>query len=617
MKRVVVLGAGYAGVAAALTLHKKLKKEDVAISIIDKTDRHTLLTELHEVAGNRVGEESVKIYLKDIFKYTKVEIIKDEINNIDFEKQVLTSETNKYDFDYLVVGCGSEPAYFGIDGMEENSLTLWSLEDAKKINRHIRTMFELASRETDKEKRKEYLTIVVGGGGFTGIEMMGELIQWSEVLCKEYNIPRDEVRLISVEAMGKILPVLHDSLIEKGLNYLKKNKIEVLTNSPITKVTPSTLEIKDGTVINTNTVIWTGGIRATTFLEKLDLNAAERGRGRIEVNEYTQSTKHPNVFLAGDNSFFREDDGKPLPLLVESAEQTGHGAAINIVNLIQGKPLKKCTPKLHGTMVSIGRKYALADNMGLKTSGWMAMFIKHLVNCYYQFMVAGFEQVIHYLKNQFVYKRKDDGFIKSHLTRTDFSFWMVIMRMYLGYMWLMQGIHKYQDGWLSNVSIRAERVAAAAGDATSAASGAVAETTSAASGAVVEATTAASGAVGEAVAQGMNLIGQNTPEWYAWFTETLVVPNAMFFQTMIVLTEFGLGIAFLTGTFTFIAAIVSIGMNINFLLSTGLYDYWYIVTSFACLGGAGRAFGVDHYLMPWLMKQWRNIVRNKSIKINL
>ena len=186
-----------------------------------------------------------------------------------------------------------------------------------------------------------------------------------------------------------------------------------------------------------------------------------------------------------------------------------------------------------------------------------------------------------------LFRSKDDGIIKSHLTNQDFTFWMVIMRLYLGYMWIMQGIHKYNDGWLSKVSIRAERVAASAGDATSAASGA-AET-------VVEATSAASGAVGEAVgevvSQGMNLIGQNTPAWYAWFCETIVVPNAMFFQTMIVLTEIGMGIAFLTGTFTFIAAIVSIGMNINFLLSTGLYDYWYIVASIACLGGAeiGRA----------------------------
>ncbi|MFZ5967211.1 MAG: FAD-dependent oxidoreductase [Bacillota bacterium] len=597
MKKIVILGAGYGGVEAALTLQKKLKGTDASITIIDKSDRHTLLTELHEVAGNRVDEESVKVYLKDIFKYTKVQIVQDEIQSIDFQQQILTSANNQYAYDYLVLGCGSEPAYFNIEGMEQHALTLWSLEDAKKIHQHILTMFDLASRESNKEKRKSYLTFVVGGGGFTGIEMVGELIQWRDVLCKEYGIARNEVSLIVVEAMDKILPVLHESLIVKAVTYLNKNGVEVLTNSPIVKVTPDTLEIKEGKTIETNTVIWTGGIQVNRFINKLGLAAAPKGRGRITVNEYVQSEQYPNVFLVGDNSFFVEEDGKVLPPLVESALFTGKTAAANIVNSMQNKPLEKCKPKLHGVMVSIGRKYAVADTMGMKTSGIFAMFIKHMVNIHYQFGIGGFEQIIKYLKHQFVHKRKDDNLLKNHLTSEAFNFWMVIMRVYLGYMWLMQGLHKYNDGWFTKVSIYAQKAASAA-DVTSSASQATESTV-------------------EAVVQGMNLIGQNTPGWYASIMESLIVPNAMLFQKMIVLTEIGLGLAFITGTFTFIAALVSIGMNINFLLSTGLYDYWYIVTSIACLGGAGRAFGVDHYLMPWLMRQWRYFTRNKNIKINI
>lgn len=608
MKRVIILGAGYAGVEAALTLHKKLKKEPVKISIIDVHDRHTLLTELHEVAGNRVDEESVKVYLKDIFKFTDVEIIRDKITSIDFEKQNLKSEENQYEYDYLVIGCGSEPAYFGIEGMEENAFTLWSLEDAKKINEHIRTMFHLASKESDSEKRQSYLTFVVGGGGFTGIEMIGELIQWVPILCKEYNVSRNEVRLIVVEAMDKILPVLHQSLIEKAMQYLAKNHIQVLTNSPITKVSADEILIKGGTSIPTRTLIWTGGIKVNRFIDTLGFPAAPKGRGRIEVNEYTQSTKYPNVFFVGDNSYFVDENGSALPPLVESALHTGKSAAMNIVNMIHDKPLEKCKPKLHGVMVSIGRKYAVADTMGMRTSGIMAMFIKHMVNVHYQFGIGGFEQVIRYLKHQFTHKRKDDNLIKKHLTHETFSFWMVIMRVYLGYMWLMQGIHKYSDGWFSKVSIYAQRVADGAADATAAASQAADAVASASQ--VVDAATGA-------VLQGMNLIGQNTPDWYAWICENIIVPNALLFQRLIVITELGLGIAFITGAFTFIAALISIGMNINFLLSTGLWDYWYIVTSIACLGGAGRSFGVDHYLMPWLMRQWRYFVRNKGIKINI
>ena len=115
----------------------------------------------------------------------------------------------------------------------------------------------------------------------------------------------------------------------------------------------------------------------------------------------------------------------------------------------------------------------------------------------------------------------------------------------------------------------------------------------------------------------MQLVSDHTPGWYAWFVDTIIVPNSLFFQKIIVLTELGLGLAFITGTFTFIAAIVSIGMNINFLLSTGLNDLWFLMSSVAMLGGSGRAFGVDHYLIPYLMRQWRYFVNNKKIKINL
>ncbi|NLD51101.1 MAG: pyridine nucleotide-disulfide oxidoreductase, partial [Clostridiaceae bacterium] len=111
----------------------------------------------------------------------------------------------------------------------------------------------------------------------------------------------------------------------------------------------------------------------------------------------------------------------------------------------------------------------------------------------------------------------------------------------------------------------------------------------------------------------------HTPSWYAWIADNIVVPNALVFQWLIVLTEIGLGLAFITGTFTFIAALAALGLNFNFLLSTGLYEtsWWYIPAALCMLGGAGRAFGVDFYLIPYLMRQWRYFVRNRRIKLFL
>src|SRR5690554_5512587 len=136
-KRIVILGAGYAGLEAAKTLHKKLKKADnVEIMLIDQNNYHTLLTELHEVAGNRVEPGGVRVSIEHVLEYTKVQFVQDQIVRADLESQKLYSNDKEYDFDYLILGVGSEPAYFNIEGMKEHAFSLWSLSDAIKIHDH-------------------------------------------------------------------------------------------------------------------------------------------------------------------------------------------------------------------------------------------------------------------------------------------------------------------------------------------------------------------------------------------------------------------------------------------------------------------------------------------------
>jgi len=579
-KKVVILGAGYGGIQAALTLHKKKKKsDDIEIYIIDKNPYHTLLTELHEIAGNRIEEDGVLVHLRDIFQYTDVHVVQDYIHDVDFENQILKSENNSYPYDYLIMGIGSEPNFYGIEGMKENSFTLWSHKDSLVIKEHILKMFQKASSEKDPAKRKAYLTFAVGGGGFTGTEMIGELAFWVNDLSEQYNVNRNEVRLILIEALPKILPILDDSLIEKAVKYLKnKLKVEILTESRITKVNETSFVLNDKDVIESHTLIWTGGVQANRCFTELKL---EKGRGeRVCVDEYTR-TPYKNVFAVGDYALFMTKDNKPLPALVEAALSTGTIAAKNILNLIRNKELEKGDPKLHGVMVSLGKNYGVADLMGIKLSGFPAILMKHMVNIHYLFGIGGFELIVKYLQHELWGVRHKKGLIHSHLERLTPTFWLVLLRLYLGYMWLMSGLEKVDGGWLMNNMI---------------------------AGSNADATTGASI---------MQLVSDHTPGWYAWFVDTIIVPNSLFFQKIIVLTELGLGLAFITGTFTFIAAIVSIGMNINFLLSTGLNDLWFLMSSVAMLGGAGRAFGVDHYLIPYLMRQWRYFVNNKKIKINL
>lgn len=590
-KRIVILGAGYAGLEAAKALHKNLRKQnDVEILLIDQNDHNTLLTELHEVAGHRIEPNGVKISVEHALEYTKAKFVQDKIIRADLKGKNIFSDTKTYSFDYLITAVGSEPAYYGIPGIQENSFTLWSLDDAKKIHKHILDMFIQASAEKDAKRRSELLTFVIGGGGFTGIELTGELIEWTKTLCHEYNIPRSEVKLMVVEALPTILPILNEKLIKKSVKFMEKNGVEVCVNSPITNVTANSFSMKSGKTINTQTMIWTGGIQTQGFVKELGVTLGKRNR--IVVNEFLQTVEYPNVYAIGDNMEFKEENGEVLPPLVETALQSGHCAAGNIAADILGKEKHKLKSNLHGVMVSIGSLYGVAQLNGMPLmSGFLAIVMKHLVNMHYLFGVGGLELCWEYLNHQIFHKeRKYNFFLESvigHAKERSFKFWLFPLRIFLGLCWLYSGLQKINNGWLTWDSIGT----AGSTDATSSASI-------------------------------MSLIGENTPKWYAWIVNTIIYPNNMIFQKIIVFTEIALGLAFIFGLFTFIAAIVSIGMNINFMLSTGLPvtttglpDLWFVVASIAMFAGAGRVLGADYYLMPWLTHQIRYFQRNKGISL--
>ncbi|HHW32221.1 MAG TPA: NAD(P)/FAD-dependent oxidoreductase [Clostridiaceae bacterium] len=587
-KKIVILGAGYAGIEAALTLQKKKKpQDDIEIILIDKNPYHTLLTELHEVAGNRISEDGIIVPLRDIFKYTDVKLIQDNIADIDFEKNKLKSDSNEYNYDYLLLAAGSNPNYYGIPGLEENCFPLWSYKDAVNIREHIKNTFILASQEKDPEKKKAMLTFVVGGGGFTGIELLGELAHWFKDLCTEYSIKKEEVKLVLIEALPNILSNLPDKAVKKAHNYLtQKLKVEVITGKAVTKVTPDWVEVGGEKTIPTKTIIWTAGVRACNLTDKLNI---EKGKScRIKVNEYTQ-TQYENVYSAGDISIFQTPEGS-LPALVESALQTGRAAVLNILADIRGKEKKKLEPKLHGVMVSIGSYFAVSEIMGRQFSRLISIILKYMVNVHYLFGIGGFELVMRYLKDEFLYKKQNKTIVEKHISVLTPAFWLVPLRLFLGYFWLKEGLVKITDGWLVKAML---------------------------SGMPADAQTGAS--VTETGEKIFQIIYDYTPSWYAWIAETFVIPNALFFQYLIVLSELAIGIAFVSGTFTFLAALAALALNVNFLLSTGLYEtsWWLIPAEIAMLGGAGRAFGVDHYLIPYLMRQWRYFVRNKKIKLNL
>ena len=581
--KIVILGAGYAGVEAAKVLNKRFKNDDsVQITLIDRNPYHTLLTELHEIAGHRTHKESVMVDLYQVFKATKVELVTDEIIKVDQEKQLLISERASYEYDYLILGVGSEPAFFGVPGVQEYGFTIWSLKDALKIRHHIEGVFRKAREEKDPEERKRLLTIIVAGSGFTGVEVVGELMEWKKLLCAQHDIPESEVSLYNIEAMPNILPILKPNLQEKAKRFMEKNGVKVMTGSPIVKATEDSIELKDGTQIKTATLIWTCGVQGNSF--NMQTGFTEGKRNRVQVNDYLQTVDKENIYAVGDNAYY-EINGKPIPQIVETAIQSGACAAKNIIADIEKKEKQKFELKTHGFMVSVGSHYCVAELMGVQLSGFFAMMMKHLVNMHYLWGVGGLRLVWNYLRHEFFHMEDRRSFVGGHLSFRTQTLWLIPLRIYVGILWLLEGIKKVNEGWLEPGNIKIVQVAGGSGASQ-----------------LAEAASSAT----PAAAAGPTPILSAPPAIYQWFMDTVVAPNAMFFQTTVVIMEILIGLALIAGLFTFLASAASIGLAANFILSAmaGYDILWYIFAAIVLMGGAGRSFGLDHYVIPWIKKWW-------------
>lgn len=623
-KKVVIVGAGYAGIEAALKLNKKGKKDGLEITILDRNPFHTLLTEIHEVAGNRVGEDAVKIPLKSIFRNTRVNVVVDNVDSFDFQGKKVVSSKREYAYDYLVMSIGSTPNYFGIPGLEEHGFPLWSADDAVRVRDHIERCFCEAETETDAARRKRLLTFVVGGAGFTGVEMIGELAQWVKKLCRQYNIDRKEVRLIIVDMLSCVLNNLCDKCCAKAHDYMvRKLGIEVILETAIKEVTPDYIMLGDDKV-DTCTLIWAAGIRSALDVEKTDL---EKGPGRrLKVDEYCR-TQYKNVYAIGDVGALLDDKGKPYPAMVETALQTAEGAAMNILCDIRGKEPLPVKVKLHGVMVCIGNYFAVADLMGVRPGRWISLIMKYIVNMHYLHGIMGIKGVWDYLKDEILNRRQHKRFLQKNYTKTVQAWWLVPLRLFLGWTWFYEGLKKILEGWFTTPKLAAFLgYADATSSATTGAADAVATASQAAGdgAAVIEKLLNIDlGFLGfflEKSGEGAPLVFRMKFFLVDWIVNGWVLATdewSMFFQIFIVIIEVLVGLAIFSGTFTFLSSVVSLGLIAMFVTTTGMYDstWWMLFAGIAIAAGAGRAFGFDHWLLPYLGRVWDATKKNGRLML--
>ncbi|WP_018665250.1 NAD(P)/FAD-dependent oxidoreductase [Heyndrickxia acidiproducens] len=385
-KKIVVLGAGYGGLLTALSARKYLTADDASITVVNRVPDHQIITELHRLAAGSVTEKRVSLPLKKLFKGKDVEVQVDEVTKISPDtKEVSLGSGFKLNYDVLVVAMGSETAFFGIPGLRENSFLLKSVDDANRIHAHIQSHLEQYART----KNKADATIVVGGGGLTGIELVGEFADQVPNWAKKYAIDPSEITLICAEAAPSILPNFAPNLIERATKSLEARGVKFSTGIPVTKYEDGVVELKDGQKIETSTLVWTGGVQGNKVVAN---SGIEVNRGRATVNEYLQSTSHPDIFVAGDSAVvFPSEGARPYPPTAQMSWQMGELIGYNIYATLKGGKLNAFQPVNSGTLASLGRKDAIAfigENQ-TQLKGFPASAMKEASNIRYLSHIKG------------------------------------------------------------------------------------------------------------------------------------------------------------------------------------------------------------------------------------
>ncbi|MGN7359524.1 NAD(P)/FAD-dependent oxidoreductase [Paenibacillus sp. SAF-054] len=378
-KHIVILGAGYGGLLSALTLRKYMNKDQARVTVVNQYSTHQIITELHRLAAGSIAEKAIAMPLDKLFKGKDIDLKIAKVDSFSVDsKEIKLSDGSKLTYDALVVGLGSVTAYFGIPGLDKYSMVLKSADDANRIHQHIEDRIKAYAQTKDAADA----TILIGGGGLTGVELVGEIADIMPKLTAKYGVNPAEVKLLLVEAGPKILPVLPDHLIERATESLEKRGVTFLTGLPVTNVEGNTIDLKDGQKIVANTFVWTGGVQGNPLVGESGL---EVNRGRATVNEFLQSTSHPDVFVAGDSAVVFDATGRPYPPTAQIAWQMGELIGYNLYAYLNDKASHTFSPVNSGTLASLGRKDAVAsvgeNNTSLK--GLPATMMKEASNIRY------------------------------------------------------------------------------------------------------------------------------------------------------------------------------------------------------------------------------------------
>jgi NADH:ubiquinone reductase (H+-translocating) len=381
--RIVVAGAGYAGLHVALRLTAKLRKNQVVdLTLVDRHDYHQVTTELPRVAGGTRAADAVRIPLQDTLA-KRAHFVQTEINGFDLAGRQLLTGAGPIGWRWLVLALGSRPNDFAIPGLAERTLSLYSAEDAEQVWAAVNKALAAAAAAKDLQSQRRLATVVVGGGGATGVELAGELAEMLPKVASRLGLTPDLPAVVLVEAGPTILAGSSPQLVDKATKILADLGVQVRTKAAIAAATEAGFQLQDGQVVEGGVFVWAGGLKAPEMIARSGLPTGYNGR--VKVDQYLRVLDHPQIYVAGDlASVVDPRTGHVLPALAQVALEEGETVARNLEAELKDRPLEAFTFHDKGFVTSVGPHRGVADIAGTTIGGRMAHLLKDAIEWEYR-----------------------------------------------------------------------------------------------------------------------------------------------------------------------------------------------------------------------------------------
>lgn len=385
MKKVLLLGAGYGNLAFLKGLPSHIFKE-ASFTLISNTPYHYITTRLHDVASGAKSEE-MRIKLEDILP-SEVEFVNDCV--IEIKEDSCITKNGSFSYDILVVGLGFSSESFGIKGVEEHAIPLLNYDNCIELSKKIKSLVQ-----DYKNNRINSLDIAVCGGGFSGVELVGSLAETLSLLCKENGVDSNVLNLTCIEAMPQILPMFSKNLALKAQEYLQNLGVSFALGAKILEVKSDCIVIQKDEKeeqIHSDLTIWTAGVSGNRVIEKSPFFSSVRSK--VEVNNYLNIKDSSNIFIIGDCSALKDNNGRFYPPTAQLASQQGEYLAKSFSKILKGEKAESAFSfSSKGTICSLGDKYAIGSIGKMEFSSKIMLYLKHAVELMWRFRLAKFRRL--------------------------------------------------------------------------------------------------------------------------------------------------------------------------------------------------------------------------------